>query len=122
MIGRIFELDEDEQTMTMLSHSTPCSIKLPRTIDLIYDWKNLNNYERCSLEILNISLRGKIFYETILGHHCDLKVKFDKWYNLLNLSKECNNLDIVLGFCESEDWPLLKSNLTLLRKEGIKKS
>lgn len=119
MIGRIFELNEDEQTMTMLSHSTPCAIKLPKTIDIIYDWKNLEKFENCNLEILNIKLRGKIYYETILGHHCEVKVKFVKWYDLLNLSKECENIDIVLGFCQNEDWSMVKNNLTLLREEGI---
>lgn len=118
-VGKLIETNQSENVLTLVSHRTPCEIKLPKNIEVIYNWNDLNEYEECNLEVLNIKLSGRIYYQTKLGHSCEIQVKYDNWYNLLNLSMNCDKFDIAIGFCEKIDWPLIKENISRLRKEGI---
>ena len=118
-VGKLIESNQNENMITLVSHQTPCEIKLPKNIEIIYNWNDLNEYEECNLEVSSIKLSGRKYYQTKLGHSCEIHVKYDKWYDLLNLSVNCDKFDLVIGFCEKIDWPLIKENLITLREEGI---
>jgi len=118
-IGRVIERNTTDKLVSFLSHHTPCEINLPKRIEIIYNWNNLEEFEECKLDVLNIKLSGRTYYQTKLGHSCKIQVKYNKWYSLLDLSLNCEKFDLVLGFCEKSDWKLVRSKLTEIRRDGI---
>lgn len=97
----------------LVSVSTPIEEFTPIKFNLIFDYENLEQTERCDLKVLHILyLRNNYLFQLPMGHHCEILVECKNHPPQLFKNLPIDSYgSIQLGFCNEEDWPKLKAQL-----------
>lgn len=111
-VDRLLSHDRVRQEIKIVSVLTPSEKLIPYKLGMIFNWNDLSTTDILDLEIISGKHLGRPIKILPLGHHCELTIKYSKWSELFNLL-QLNKYDTIkLGFCNIEDWTLIKNILT----------
>lgn len=112
--------DENKREFEAVSVHTPCEKILPFKVDIIFNWNNLDEFENVNIEVISARFRSGMKLNTLpLGHHCAVKLKYEKWNPIFDLMMKGNPNLISIGLCEAENWNRIKKHITKTRKERL---
>lgn len=118
-LSQVMNHDKINKTFEVISFYTPCEINMPIKTNLVFNWSDLSEFHEIDLNIKASKYRGKIVYQTILGHSCELQISYENWHSIFASADNNDKPQITLGICNMENWDRIRTHLTKLRLERI---
>ncbi|RZJ99274.1 MAG: hypothetical protein EOO46_22625 [Flavobacterium sp.] len=122
-IDHLFQIVDQNDVFCLVSVSTPMEFKTPYQLDLLFDFYNLEESEKCEISVEHIVyLRNYILPSSQTGHHCLIVVRvYGEIPSLFSKLPVDNYQQIVLGACNYRNWELIKKDFIQSRSPHFEK-